>query len=410
MVGKEEKTMRKSVQQVVRWEIGRPSYMLAALALLVVALLPCSARAQWSADANNNIHNMNSGNVGIGTGTAMPTALLEVNRSQNAGTTVIVDNGYSTAGNGAFSGFFFKQAGASRFFFGSMNDGNAIQYGGAGAVQLWNYASGPTLFATNNAERMRIEASGFVGIGTAAPRDALHVHNSVGSQAMRVSGVGGARLNIVDTNAGVNQKLYQWRSEGGLFRMSLLNDTEDAFVQQNMLVATAGGNIGIGTAAPAAKLDVNGGINASGAITGATINATYQDVAEWVPSSQKLRAGTVVVLDTSRTNHVLASLKAYDTGVAGVVSDSPGVILGQGGDDRVKVATTGRVRVRVDATQMPIRVGDLLVTSDIEGVAMRSVPVELGGTQIHRPGTIIGKALEPLEKGSGEILVLLSLQ
>ena len=43
-------------------------------------------------------------------------------------------------------------------------------------------------------------------------------------------------------------------------------------------------------------------------------------------------------------------------------------------------------------------------------VAMRSEPVNLGGVQIHRPGTLIGKALEPLEKGSGTILVLLSLQ
>jgi len=37
-------------------------------------------------------------------------------------------------------------------------------------------------------------------------------------------------------------------------------------------------------------------------------------------------------------------------------------------------------------------------------------PVNLGGVQIHRPGTLIGKALEPLEKGPGTILVLLSLQ
>jgi hypothetical protein len=29
---------------------------------------------------------------------------------------------------------------------------------------------------------------------------------------------------------------------------------------------------------------------------------------------------------------------------------------------------------------------------------------------MHRPGTIIGKALEPLDNGVGEILVLLSLQ
>jgi hypothetical protein len=51
-----------------------------------------------------------------------------------------------------------------------------------------------------------------------------------------------------------------------------------------------------------------------------------------------------------------------------------------------------------------------LVTSDKEGVAMKSVPVEIGGVRIHRPGTLIGKALEPLAQGTGEILVLLSLQ
>jgi hypothetical protein len=133
-------------------------------------------------------------------------------------------------------------------------------------------------------------------------------------------------------------------------------------------------------------------------------------VAEWVPSAQKLSAGTVVVLDTDHANQVLASSKSYDTKVAGVVSAQPGISLGQQGDGKLLVATTGRVKVKVDATRAPIKVGDLLVTSDVEGVAMKSIPVDLGGTQIHRPGTIIGKALEPLEKGTGEILVLLSLQ
>ncbi|HEX7708903.1 MAG TPA: hypothetical protein VF701_20775, partial [Thermoanaerobaculia bacterium] len=73
-------------------------------------------------------------------------------------------------------------------------------------------------------------------------------------------------------------------------------------------------------------------------------------------------------------------------------------------------ATFGRVKVRVDATKGAIRPGDLLVTSDEPGTAMRSQEIDLGGMKIHRPGTIIGKALEPLEGGRGEILVLLSLQ
>jgi hypothetical protein len=41
---------------------------------------------------------------------------------------------------------------------------------------------------------------------------------------------------------------------------------------------------------------------------------------------------------------------------------------------------------------------------------MKSEPVEFAGRKMHMPGTLIGKALEPLAKGKGEILVLLSLQ
>jgi hypothetical protein len=170
------------------------------------------------------------------------------------------------------------------------------------------------------------------------------------------------------------------------------------------------GRVGVGTNSPAVALDVAGGINATGAITGGNIAAKYQDLAEWVPSVQKLSAGTVVVLDRARHNHVRASREPYDTAVAGVISAQPGIALGEGGEGRVLVATTGRVRVRVEAADGPIRVGDLLVTSGVEGVAMRSVPMIVGGRAIHRPGSIIGKALEPLERGTAEILVLLSLQ
>lgn len=140
------------------------------------------------------------------------------------------------------------------------------------------------------------------------------------------------------------------------------------------------------------------------------IAAKYQDVAEWVPSRQKLLPGTVVILDPDKSNQVIASTESYDTRVAGVISEQPGVLLGEGGEGKVKVATTGRVRVKVDASRGPVRIGDLLVTGDKEGLAMKSQPMNVGGALFHRPGTLIGKALEPLESGTGEILVLLSLQ
>jgi len=55
--------------------------------------------------------------------------------------------------------------------------------------------------------------------------------------------------------------------------------------------------------------------------------------------------------------------------------------------------------VLVDASVAPITAGDFLTTSATEGAAMR--------TTVDSPGTILGKALEPLGSGLGTIRVLL---
>lgn len=169
------------------------------------------------------------------------------------------------------------------------------------------------------------------------------------------------------------------------------------------------GNVGIGTTSPTAKLHVVGNATFSGTVTGTNIQAHFQDIAEWVASSRNLAAGTVVVLDPERSNSVVASSVPYDTRIAGVVSEKPGVLLGVAGEGKVKVATTGRVKIRVRSDRT-VQIGDLLVSSGEEGVAMVSEPLDLGGVKIHRPGTLIGKALEPMQPGTGEILALLSLQ
>lgn len=61
--------------------------------------------------------------------------------------------------------------------------------------------------------------------------------------------------------------------------------------------------------------------------------------------------------------------------MAGVISEQPGIALGEKSDGKVLVATTGRVRVKVDASKGPIDIGDLLVTSDVPGMAMKSEPI-----------------------------------
>ncbi|HVF56823.1 MAG TPA: hypothetical protein VM934_11775 [Pyrinomonadaceae bacterium] len=231
---------------------------------------------------------------------------------------------------------------------------------------------------------------------------AIEVRNSAETPIADITASGGAYF-AGNVGLGTNAPVHKLDVSGNMTIGS--GYTSSVSVPVNGLVVQGG--VGIGTSAPDAqyKLDVAGDVRVSG-----NIAAKYQDVAEWVPSAQKLNAGTVVILDIGRDNHVAASFTPYDTRVAGVVSAQPGISLGERGEDKVLVATTGRVKVKVDATRGAIHVGDLLVTSEREGYAMKSEPVMMGNRPFHSPGTIVGKALGSLEKGTGEILVLLSLQ
>lgn len=246
-------------------------------------------------------------------------------------------------------------------------------------------------------------SSGDVGIGTTSPSQTLSV---IGTMGLSEGGAGSC-CRLLFTTGGSGTSINH-------------NDNSPMFLQtqgNSWLTILHSGFVGIGTTSPTSKLHVAGDVTATGDVTASgnisatgNISARYQDLAEWVPARHSIAPATVVILDSAERNTVVASSEAYDTRVAGVVSAEPGIVLGEAGENKVKVATTGRVKVRVDASRNPVRIGDLLVTSDREGVAMRSEPIEISGRKIHQPGTLIGKALEPLDGGEGEILVLLSLQ
>jgi hypothetical protein len=278
---------------------------------------------------------------------------------------------------------------------------NVTGSGTIGNIPKWTGTSALT-------DSVMSENNGKIGIGgTPVNRLHLFIPNTAANDGLALDGT--VHPGITFKSSGV-ARVFIGLATGpngwvlGAATNDLVIRTEDG-TNGNILFATqSGGKFPL-------KLFHNGDAAVDGNLTvTGNVAAKYQDVAEWVPTRQALPAGTVVVLDSELPNHVVSSTRPYDTRVAGVVSDKPGVILGEGGEGKVKVATTGRVKVWVDATQGAIKIGDLLVTSGQSGIAMRSAPVDLGGTLIHRPGTIIGKALEPLGSGVGEILVLLSLQ
>lgn len=120
-----------------------------------------------------------------------------------------------------------------------------------------------------------------------------------------------------------------------------------------------------------------------------------------LPMSQRfatasaIEAADVVVIDPAGRGAVRRSDRERDAAVVGIA-------LGPVVDGQVEVAVGLVATVRVDASFGAIRAGDLLVTSPAAGTAMRA--------ENAAAGTILGKALEPLESGLGTIRVLVVLR
>jgi hypothetical protein len=118
----------------------------------------------------------------------------------------------------------------------------------------------------------------------------------------------------------------------------------------------------------------------------------------------------VLVLDPTADSQLTLANKPYSTLVAGIYSTKPGVLASAHKMDapisvgEIPLAIVGIVPCKVSAENGPIRRGELLVTSSTPGYAMR-------GTDRGRMlGAVVGKAMEPLEKGTGVIQVLVTLQ
>jgi hypothetical protein len=228
------------------------------------------------------------------------------------------------------------------------------------------------------------------------------------------------RCYVKDVSAGVPHDLY---------RFQYLSSTVDW--RGNEMVGM--GKVGIGTVNATAKLTVQatsgdliaaynssnrvfvvkstGEVRADGAVYAADFNTGSADVAERINASEWVEPGNVVEIDPEHPGFFRKSTAAYSTKVAGIISTSPGVILGNNFDEekdnwednRPVLAVTGRVPCMVSTENGPIAIGDLLVASSTPGVAMK-------GDSEQAMGAVVSKAMEPFEEGEGTIVVQVMLR
>jgi hypothetical protein len=139
-----------------------------------------------------------------------------------------------------------------------------------GGMTLAVETANPIYFATNNAERMRIDSSGNVGIGTTSPADLLNIQGT--NKNIRVTNT--AAYNASGTAyLGFNGYYNSSNADSWFARIvSGKENTTDGDARGYLSIQTnnpssgiadrvridSNGNLGIGTTTPSAKLDVSG--------------------------------------------------------------------------------------------------------------------------------------------------------
>lgn len=274
---------------------------------------------------------------------------------------------------------------------------------------------------TNFQHVLTVLNNGSVGIGTTTPCSSSKLHAFQGSTGIGCTGA--SVLAEAPGNIGVEGVSgtsigVEGRSGSGNGVYAYSNSSTGMTA-----VSASGAHIIEGYDAGGANLRfyverATGNVKADGSFSGPA------DFAEMMPITgpkDNYTLGDVLIIGPD--GNLARSDKPNATNLAGVYSARPGFlgdteIAAHGIEsadsaqtqERVAVALVGIVPVKVTDENGAINPGDLLTTSSTPGYAMRAKPVVINGVEIYPTGTILGKALEAWQTGSGLIQVLITLR
>ena len=189
------------------------------------------------------------GNGNVGIGTTNPSAVFECKKNA----TGPVHLGRFTNANGqAIVQIKAKNDNLSILEFADSEDGNV------GAIN-YSHAANYMRFKTSDVERVAIDSSGRVGIGTTDPQAALHiersddtvVHSKITNTSTAVNSIGAsvieglrsAVLQLTCFSAGTDAKSFNISSQSGLLTIDLISD--DGSTATRLLDLDTNGNLRI---------------------------------------------------------------------------------------------------------------------------------------------------------------------